>query len=143
MVRTKRGSSPGPGKIRVKAPGYGSDRFRLSLRYLDSGEYSPWPFHDLAPEDVEDLGALLSEVALETWEYIETCKTELGKPAHGHRPIGHRARERLAQLEFEADDIEALIFRFRVTQQKRLWGIRQDGVFYALWWDPEHDVGAW
>lgn len=32
------------------------------------------------------------------------------------------------------------IFRFRLSGVERLWGFVIDGIFYAVWWDPNHRV---
>jgi hypothetical protein len=37
------------------------------------------------------------------------------------------------------DDFDEL-WRFRFDGLHRLWGLRLDDWFYALWWDPEHKV---
>ncbi|HUU84608.1 MAG TPA: hypothetical protein VM243_14005 [Phycisphaerae bacterium] len=45
------------------------------------------------------------------------------------------AQKRLVELG--QDDIDEL-WRFRLNAKQRLWGIRVDDMFRALWWDPEH-----
>ncbi len=47
------------------------------------------------------------------------------------------ARKRLTDLKL--DDIEEL-FRFRLTGEQRVWGIREREVFRILWWDPDHEI---
>jgi hypothetical protein len=47
------------------------------------------------------------------------------------------AQERLRALKL--DDFE-MLYSFRVTKRKRLWGIRVDHTLFILWWDPEHLV---
>lgn len=37
------------------------------------------------------------------------------------------------------DDFDEM-FRFRLGNLERLWGVIRDGVFYAIWWDPNHQV---
>ena len=32
------------------------------------------------------------------------------------------------------------LFARALSGTKRLWGFRKDGVFYVLWWDPDHTV---
>jgi hypothetical protein len=47
------------------------------------------------------------------------------------------AQERLIKLRL--DDIDEL-FRFRLTGEQRVWGIRDGFVFSILWWDPFHAI---
>jgi len=49
------------------------------------------------------------------------------------------AQARLAELELD-DHTE--LFRFRLGNMKRLWGVFVGGhhVFYPVWWDPDHKI---
>src|SRR5690606_41824603 len=50
------------------------------------------------------------------------------------------AQDRLAELEL--DEFEEL-FRFRVGNKGRLWGVLSDEsprVFYVIWWGPDHRI---
>ena len=41
--------------------------------------------------------------------------------------------------DLRLDDLDDL-FRFRLGNKPRLWGVIHEGVFYPVWWDPEHKV---
>ncbi len=59
-----------------------------------------------------------------------------------HKPIpaGHLCDEAQRRLvELELDEFDEL-FRFRLGNMARLWGVIDEGVFYAIWWDPDHRV---
>ena len=47
------------------------------------------------------------------------------------------ARQRLDELK--QNDVDEL-FRFRLSGQQRVWGIRDGRVFKILWWDPHHEI---
>jgi len=47
------------------------------------------------------------------------------------------AQRRLQHLSL--DDFDEL-FRFRLGNKRRLWGILDGDVFYPLWWDADHKV---
>ncbi|OLT12947.1 hypothetical protein BJF79_03340 [Actinomadura sp. CNU-125] len=50
------------------------------------------------------------------------------------------AQDRLAELRL--DEFEEM-FRFRVGNMGRLWGVLSEEsprVFYVIWWDPEHKI---
>lgn len=46
------------------------------------------------------------------------------------------AQENLEQDWQGADRVLSI----RLTNVKRVWGIIEQGVFYLLWWDPDHCV---
>nr|WP_321461068.1 hypothetical protein [uncultured Cohaesibacter sp.] len=43
-------------------------------------------------------------------------------------------------IEIERDEDE--LFRFRYGGEKRLWGFRKLGTFYAVWWEEHHNIDA-
>jgi hypothetical protein len=47
------------------------------------------------------------------------------------------AQRRLSELKL--DDFEQL-FSLRIGSKPRLWGMRINNIFLALWWDPEHQI---
>jgi hypothetical protein len=64
-----------------------------------------------------------------------------GHRKHHYQPVTSlcsEARRRLRVLNLE--DFDTRLFRFRDGVKGRLWGFERDGIFYALWWDPNHRV---
>jgi len=51
--------------------------------------------------------------------------------------LSSKARTRL--LEIGMDDQDKL-WSIRLSSKKRLWGILDRGIFYIVWWDPNHQV---
>ncbi|AEA28953.1 hypothetical protein Psed_6885 (plasmid) [Pseudonocardia dioxanivorans CB1190] len=47
------------------------------------------------------------------------------------------ANDRLFELGYDDED---RISRIRVSGTGRLYGFRRDERFYALWWDPHHQI---
>ena len=84
----------------------------------------------------------LTEFAKLTWAEIEgqTHGNE-GKRHRSHHSMStdavcEEAQDRLASLEQYAD----ILFRFRLGNLPRLWGIRVVEKFKILWYDPSHRV---
>jgi hypothetical protein len=46
------------------------------------------------------------------------------------------AQTRIRERQLEGFDL----FRFRLSNLERLWGLILEGVFYPIWWDPLHEV---
>lgn len=48
-----------------------------------------------------------------------------------------QANDRLRELEYDdRDEINCL----RITGERRLYGFKEQSRFYALWWDPHHEI---
>lgn len=47
------------------------------------------------------------------------------------------ARKRLEEIE--QDEID-LLYSLRLTGKKRMWGIKDNNIFWILWWDPNHEI---
>lgn len=47
------------------------------------------------------------------------------------------ARKRLEEIE--QDEI-ATLYSLRLTGRMRIWGIKDNNIFWILWWDPHHEV---
>lgn len=47
------------------------------------------------------------------------------------------ARKRLEEIE--QDEI-AQLYSLRLSGKKRMWGIKDNNVFWILWWDPNHEI---
>jgi hypothetical protein len=60
-----------------------------------------------------------------------------GKDYELARVPNKAARERLIQLNY--DDYDQ-ISRLRISGVGRLYGFRKGDRFYALWWDPNHEI---
>ena len=54
-----------------------------------------------------------------------------------HPKFEREAKQRL--IAIRQDDRDGL-WRFGLTGKERVWGIRDDDMFFALWWDPCHKI---
>ena len=48
------------------------------------------------------------------------------------------AQRRFAELRLDTRADE--LFSLRLSAKERIWGLRKQNVFSALWWDPEHAI---
>ena len=47
------------------------------------------------------------------------------------------ARKRLEEIE--QDEI-AQLYSLRLSGKMRMWGIKDNNIFWILWWDPHHEI---
>jgi hypothetical protein len=78
-----------------------------------------------------------------TWQDIQSASggKRDGNGTNSHfvnvAELSKEARDRLAELKLY--DIDQL-FSLRLTAKIRLYGILENGVFYILWYDKEHEI---
>jgi hypothetical protein len=84
----------------------------------------------------------LREFGRKTWEEVKKEPKGAGKGTKSHPisidAISKEAQDRLRALRY-FDKYEEL-FSLRLDAKKRLYGIRELGVFRILWYDPNHEV---
>ena len=90
----------------------------------------------------DELEPFLVGFSAKTWVEIYQERTGGGGRRQKHiyydvSQICDEAQYRL--LEINRDDIDVL-FRFRLSGPKRLYGIVQAHIFFVLWWDPAHKI---
>jgi hypothetical protein len=125
----------------IDSPNARHPKWRLSLLDLDhSGSWS-WAVDEAA---LRKITAFLSEMETLTWTEIQAQMTHSKKGSHRkHHSMAPGLLCPEAQNRLEAlglDDVDEL-FRFRLGNEPRLWGvIDDDGIFYPVWWDPRHRV---
>jgi hypothetical protein len=88
----------------------------------------------------------LTEMERLTWKQIREQMTggERRRGAkHKSIPVDSLCSEAQARLrDLQLDDSDEL-FRFRLGNMERLWGVLTPDnprVFYPIWWDPDHKV---
>ena len=88
--------------------------------------------------------AFLSEMEKRTWGEIRRDMTGGRRRGEMHKfiPVASlckEAQDRLADVELDDQD---RLFRFRLGNLQRLWGIMlpDESTFYVLWWDETHQV---
>ncbi|MFC4507409.1 MULTISPECIES: hypothetical protein [Streptomyces] len=117
--------------------------WRLSLLDLEfTGEWS-WEVNDKVLFKIHEF---LTQMEQLTWREIRDqevhSKSKSGRK-HKFVPRSHlttQAQRRLEELQL--DDFDEL-FRFRLGNMERLWGVlppHEPRVFYPIWWDPAHKI---
>jgi hypothetical protein len=132
-----------PGWLRGLADGPAGSRPSWKLSRLDLEHAGSWSW-DVTGSDLREIVQFLQQMERLTWSEIR-AQTTGGRTGHRkHHSIEAErlcpeAQRRLRDLRL--DDLDEL-FRFRLSGRRRLWGAinGQDGAFYALWWDPDHQV---
>lgn len=154
--------SPSPSSPRRKGPpvpGVGAEKTRpVRLRgihgetdnghplwrvsFLDLDHMGGWSWR-IDEEGLRKILKFLSDMERLTWTEVR-AQIAASKKRSGakHKFIPSvnlcaLARRRLTELEL--DDFEQ-VFRFRLGNMERLWGMFHEGVFYPIWWDPAHKV---
>ena len=82
---------------------------------------------------LEEIRIKLSNYSTMTWAQIEG---DLNHSIEISSCI-KKAQKRLIDLQL--DDISNL-FSFRFSGKKRLYGKKQNEIFFPVWWDPDHEI---
>jgi hypothetical protein len=117
--------------------------WRLSLLDLEfTGDWS-WAVTDKVLMRICDF---LVEMERLTWRQIRDQEAHSNRRSdrkHKYVARDHltaKAQRRLEDLQL--DDFDEL-FRFRLGNMERLWGVLPSDnprVFYPIWWDPDHKI---
>jgi hypothetical protein len=98
---------------------------------MDDG--GSWPALAIDGASALDVIKRLSGFETMLWQQIH------GKDHHyNYKGICPEAKKRLFERKLEqwVDHLYSL----KLRNVWRLWGLLIDGVFYVLWWDPDHSV---
>lgn len=105
----------------------------------------PWGWGSITPDDLRTVLAFMREMERTTWREIRNHQTGGNRrrgAKHKFIPQEHcitDATKRLTDV-LELDEFNDSWFRFRVSGERRLWGVVQGTTFYPVWWDPRHEV---
>ncbi|HEV8065977.1 MAG TPA: hypothetical protein VGP46_14140 [Acidimicrobiales bacterium] len=105
-------------------------------------EHDRWGWHNLNVTGVVKVLEFLKQMEQLTWREIQAQQTGTSRRGALHKYVPLEslcgaAQDRLTELN--ADDGSDL-FRFRLGNMPRLWGLVEEATFYPLWWDPRHEV---
>lgn len=112
------------------------------MAFLDLTWTGEWSWQ-VEPSTVRKILAFLQDMERLTWTEIRAQLTggyRRRGPKHKFIPADHlceAAKRRLIELELDEFD---QLFRFRLGNMERLWGVVDGEVFYPVWWDPDHKV---
>ena len=110
--------------------------FALIDRDYDGG----WGWHLLTDSESRRILDFLLEVAALTWTEVRN-QTASGHRRHHYHDVESLCDDARARIESKKlDDISDRMFRFRLDGTNRLWGFEMWGIFYVVWWDPNHQV---
>lgn len=110
----------------------------FSFEHVDHEYVGAWSWPDVNSSEAGELLRFLCEISRYTW--AELVRLHGGSYHHEQdiEEVCEQAQNRIVELGHDAQ-FEKL-FRLRVGHRKRLWGFATEGVFYVLWWDPDHKV---
>jgi hypothetical protein len=108
---------------------------RICWRFKYADHDGPWCFHEVGSGE---LCRVLNQLtSFESMTVAEAFSGRPGKDYNVEDIPNQLARGRLAALGIA--DITK-ISRFRLSGAERLYGVRQQNVFYVVWWDPHHQI---
>jgi hypothetical protein len=119
------------------APGDSLPHPAFNFAKLDKAYEGAWGWHLLA--DPRELLELLFHWSGSSWMELRQQRVD-GRFRHHAQPVTSLckdAQDRLAHLQL---DDQPEMFRFRHGNTGRFWGFVLEGVFYPVWWDPNHKV---
>ncbi|MEU6129142.1 hypothetical protein ABZ805_08205 [Saccharopolyspora sp. NPDC047091] len=114
-------------------PGDPGTKLMVSLSKVDLN--GSWCLTRITPEDHKTL--LRSISAFESMTVNEVIHSHQRSQDYPLGDLAKPAWERLVELGLDDRDV---IHRLRITGERRLFGFVENNRFYALWWDPRHEV---
>lgn len=76
-----------------------------------------------------------------TWQEIMSASGGRSSGTNNHfedvADLCKEARDRMIELHME--DVDR-IFSLRLTSKERLYGILEEGIFFVIWHDPNHEI---
>lgn len=82
----------------------------------------------------------LESIEKMTWQEILSASKSHGQGSKSHEievsSLTKSAQKRLEELKIYEDTLTSI----RINAKVRLWGIREESVFYILWYDKEHEI---
>lgn len=113
----------------------------FSFKHIDRENREEWAWPE--SDGIKEIVDFLCTISNSTWKELRTHSTGSGirRPLHHSQPFDSlptKTQNLIIQLHL--NEIFEDLFRFRLGGRKRLWGFLHNGIFYILWWDPEHKV---
>ncbi len=112
----------------------------FSFSITDRAYQGEWGWPLLTAAEAVVLVHFMCDMCALTWDEVR-AQTASGHKRHHYHPVASVCADAQKRIEdLELDDMPVKMFRFRLTGEQRLWGWEENGVFHALWWDPNHRV---
>jgi hypothetical protein len=118
-------------------PGGGDGFLRIRFNHVDLG--GPWCLSRIEQDHLADLLGRIKSFESMKCAQVFAPGSEVGKTYQVDHLPNPDAKPRLVELQF---DDQTEIARLRISGERRLYGFLPEGGpdFYALWWDPEHQI---
>ena len=106
------------------------------LHLMELGEHAPWSFLAMSEKERSFLFDKMRTIDKSRWREFEGRQ----RASHllNYDSLSKEARNRLEELQL--DDYQDEVYSIRLSNLRRLIGIRKSNVFKLLWWDPAHTV---
>ncbi len=112
----------------------------FSFSITDQSNAEEWGWHLLTPDQALTLVNFIGHIGRNTWAEVRS-QIQDGHKKHHYQEVGSLCSAAQARItKMKLADMGDQIFRFRIGPVQRLWGFEVQGLFYAVWWDPEHRV---
>jgi hypothetical protein len=144
QLLTERKERPVPRSLRGIADEPPGSHPVWRMSFLDLDHAGTWSWNMVTADNLREITAFLAQMERLTWAEIRSQMQSSQNGRHRkHKPvpIEHLCPEAQRRIHaLRLDEFDEL-FEFRLGNMHRLWGVTQaDGVFYAVWWDPDHKV---
>lgn len=116
-------------------PSSGDGCLRVRFTHVDVN--GPWCLTTIKQAHFANLLDRLKSFETMQCTEIFSPGSEVGKVYPVAELPNPKAGRRLEVLEL---DDQTEIARLRITGERRLYGFLKDPDFWALWWDPEHEI---
>jgi hypothetical protein len=123
-----------PGKLKtprsVELP---NDELRPEFKVCKMDMDGKWGWSTFDPRHLKEFLSRLLDCQKLTWQELR----QNGSHCVQTSQIVSDARKRLQVLQL--DDWEEL-YSLRLAGKPRIWGLKEVGIFWILWWDPNHEI---
>ena len=111
-------------------------RERLSWRLGDADLGGAFGWDSISDAHLRSVFKMLCEADKSAWEAMAGD----GMGQIKSIPVGNLSSSAKRRLQEIQRDDEEWLHEIRLGSRPRMWGIRRQGIFHILWWDPNHRV---
>jgi hypothetical protein len=129
--------APKAGKTAVITPPEdGTNWMRACWRIQILQLVDPYGWHALTPADLSEMRTKLAQFEQKTWNEIFVDDKK-----HNHSvPVDQFDCPRAKQWMRKNLPREDELWTLYLGSTERVWGIRRDGAFHIIFWDPTHQI---
>lgn len=95
----------------------------------------PYGWGRISRTDMQAVVNHLASLETMTWNDILV----VGKKQNHYCEVSGLSKDARQNIERDWQGADRVL-SIRLTNVKRMWGIVEQGVFYLLWWDPDHGI---